>query len=125
MNDALLRLILIFISIITCTSGLAQLFAGEFVLSQIATSQTPSEIHLFQTVGMFMVITGAMFLQSLLSRSNELAIPLWIAVQKFAAAILVFIAWQKGFFVAMALGVAAFDGVTGLLSIIFWKRLPR
>ena len=125
MNDALLRVILILISLITCMSGLAQLFAGEFVLSQISATQTPSEIHLFQTVGMFMVITGAMFLQSLWSRSNELAIPLWIAVQKFAAAILVFIAWHKGFFVAMALGVAVFDGVTGLLAFIFWQRLPR
>lgn len=125
MNDAMLRLVLIIISIITLLSGLSQLFIGDFVYRQIATTPSPSSIHLFQTIGMFMVITGAMFFQSLLSRSNERSIPLWIAVQKFAAAVLVYIAWHKGFFVTLSLGVAVFDAVTGLLALIFWKRLPR
>ena len=36
-----------------------------------------------------MIITGAMFLQSLLMHSTEGTIPLWIGVQKGAAAVLV------------------------------------
>ncbi|MCE8422108.1 hypothetical protein LZ190_26260, partial [Rhodovulum sulfidophilum] len=82
MNDAFLRLCLIAIAAITVISGAAQMIAGQTVMAIIATSATPTEVHLFATIGMFMVITGAMFLQSLLTRSPESAIPLWIAVQK-------------------------------------------
>ncbi|MEO9824869.1 MAG: hypothetical protein ABJF50_10695 [Paracoccaceae bacterium] len=125
MNDALIRLALIVIAAITLISGATQMFAGEFILGIIATSATGPEVHLFQTVGMFMVITGAMFLQSLLLRTDAPAISLWISVQKFAAAILVLVAYLKGYFIWLALGVAIFDAFTGLLALIFWQRLPR
>jgi hypothetical protein len=125
MNDALLRLILILIATITFISGAAQLVAGEMILGLIATSATGPEVHLFGTVGMFMVITGAMFCQSLIQRSDAPAISLWIAVQKFAAAVLVVIAWMKGYFLWLALGVAVFDFATGILAFVFWRRLPR
>lgn len=125
MNDALLRLILIVIAAITLISGVAQLVAGGAILSLIATSATGAEVHLFGTVGMFMAITGAMFCQSLIARTDAPAISFWIAVQKFAAAVLVFVAWIKGYFLGIALGVAAFDLATGVLALVFWKRLPR
>lgn len=125
MNDSLLRLSLMIIAAITLVSGAAQLFMGPFVLDVIATSATGPEVHLFQTVGMFMVITGAMFLQSLIRRSDAPEIAFWIAVQKFAAAVLVVIAFLKGYFIWLALGVAVFDAATGVLAFMFWRRLPR
>lgn len=125
MNDALLRVLLIAIALITVVSGLSQMVMGSFVYGIVATNAEPAAIHLFATVGMFMFITGAMFLQSLLARSNEPAIPLWIGVQKLAAAVLVTIAWSKGYFVAITLLIAAFDALSGVLAFIFWKRLPR
>lgn len=125
MNDALIRLLLILIAGITLLSGATQIIAGKFVLGIIATSATGPEVHLFQTVGMFMIITGAMFLQSLIFRTDAPAISLWISVQKFAAAILVLVAYLKGYFIWLALGVAIFDAFTGLLAFIFWRRLPR
>ena len=109
MNDALLRLTLIVIAAITLVSGAAQLAAGKLILSVIAPSATGPEVHLFSTVGMFMVITGAMFCQSLISRTDAPAISFWIAVQKLAAAVLVFIAWMKGYFLWFALGVVVID----------------
>ncbi|KQU08050.1 hypothetical protein [Rhizobium sp. Leaf453] len=123
MNDALLRLVLLAIAAITVLSGVTQMAAGGFVLSIIATDARPPVVHMFMTIGMFMVITGAMFLQSLWRRSEEPAIPLWIAVQKLAAAVLVTMGWMKGIFAPLALGVAAFDALTGLLALIFWRRL--
>jgi hypothetical protein len=125
MNDALLRLCLILIAAITIISGATQLIAGAKVLSFIAPASTASAVHLFGTIGMFMVITGAMFLQSLLTRSTEGAISLWIAVQKCAAAVLVFMGWSNGVFLWPALGVAVFDAISGALALIFWMRLPR
>lgn len=121
MNDTLLRLLLIVIAAITLISGLAQLVAGPTVLGMIASPNALAS-HLFCTVGMFMAITGAMFLQTLLSRSHERAVPLWIMVQKFAAAILVGWGFAKGLFTALSLPVAAFDAITGVLTLIFWRR---
>jgi hypothetical protein len=125
MSDDLLRRVLIAIAAITVLTGLAQLVVPSTVLGVVATSAEPSAAHMFATVGMFMVITGAMFLQSLLARSREPAIPLWIGVQKAAACVLVALGVVKGVFAMLALGVAAFDGLTGVLAFMFWQRLPR
>lgn len=125
MNDALLRLSLIVIAAITVISGATQLVAPGTVLGMIAPAHDAADAHLFRTVGMFMVITGAMFLQSLVTRSTEPAIPLWIAVQKFAAAVLVLVAWASGLFLAITLLVALFDAATGVLAFVFWRRMPR
>jgi hypothetical protein len=125
MNDALIRLILIVIAAITVVSGLAQLVAPASVLGFVARDPDALGAHLFATIGMFMVITGAMFLQSLLRRSTEPSIPFWIGVQKAAAAVLVAWAVYRGLFVPLACGVAAFDAVTGIVAFVFWRRLPR
>jgi hypothetical protein len=125
MNDALLRLGLILIAAITALSGLTQLIAPGFVLDIIAGNSAPPTAHLFATVGLFMLITGAMFLQSLVFRSNEPSIPFWIGVQKITAAMLVSLGVVKGLFVPVALGVALLDALSGLLAFLFWKRLPR
>ncbi|MCX7899243.1 MAG: hypothetical protein N2444_04030, partial [Methylocystis sp.] len=74
-------------------------------------------------VGMFMVITGAMFFQTLMARSKESAVPFWIMAQKLAAAALVFRAWLLGLFASISLGVAAFDALTAFLVFLFWRRL--
>lgn len=125
MNDGLIRLLLLLAAGITTVSGGVQLIAPTAILDVIATSSDPFSAQLFATVGMFMFITGALFLQSLLSRSDQGAIPFWIGVQKFAAAVLVYVGWSRGFFVAMALGVAAFDAATGALCFVFWRRLRQ
>lgn len=122
MNDALLRLALIVIAAITVVSGATQMIAPAFVLEIIGSESSASAQHLFATVGMFMVITGAMFLQSLMSRSAEPAIPLWIGVQKLAAAALVAWGYGKGLFGVLALGVAGFDLFSGLLAWLYLKR---
>ena len=125
MSDNLLRWLLIAIAAITVLTGLAQLIVPSTVLAIVATSAEPAAAHMFATVGMFMVITGAMFLQSLLARSSERAIPLWIGVQKASACVLVALGVFKGVFALLALGVAAFDGLTGVLAFMFWQRMPR
>lgn len=125
MNDALIRLLLILIAAVTVVTGLAQLVAPAWVLAFIAPAPSPLGQHFFATVGMFMVITGAMFLQSLWTRSAEAAIPFWIAVQKIAAAVLVSWAVLRGLLAPLAYAVAAFDAVSGVIAFIFWNRLPR
>jgi uncharacterized protein YjeT (DUF2065 family) len=125
MNDAFLRLALTVIAAVTVASGLTQMIAPAFALHMVGGEASDVSAHLFRTVGMFMAITGAMFLQTLLSQSTERAVPLWIAVQKYAAAGLVGFAVVRGLFGALALGVAAFDLATAVLTTIFLVRIGK
>lgn len=125
MNDALLRLALILIAAITVVSGAVQMIAPGWVLSIITPAASGAEPHMFRTIGMFMVITGAMFGQSLITRTDAPAISFWIGMQKLAAAWLVVSGWMQGHFLWMALGVAGFDLASGVLALLFWRRIGR
>lgn len=123
MNDSLLRLILLVIAAITVGSGLGQLLMPELVLTQIGGSTAPATAQGFATVGMFMAVTGAMFCQHLWRRSTDTVIPFWIGVQKAAAAILVGLGVSRGLFAPLALAVAGFDLLSGVLAFVFVARL--
>lgn len=125
MNDTLIRLLLILIAVATVVSGLTQMVAPGFVLGVIGADASAPSQHLFRTVGMFMLITGAMFFQALMSQSREPSIPLWIGIQKLAAAALVGWGVYAGLFGALALGVAGFDLITGILALLFLSRLSK
>lgn len=126
MNDTLLRLALLIIGAITVVSGLGQLLAPGFVLSIIGGDTAPAAAQGFATVGMFMVVTGAMLMQDMWRRSGEPTVPLWIGVQKVAAAALVGLGVSRGLFAPLALVVAGFDLVSGVLAFVFVARLrPR
>ena len=125
MNDSLLRLALLAIGIVTVISGLGQLFAPEMVLTLIGGDTAPAAAQGFATVGMFMVVTGAMLVQDLWRRSGEPTVPFWIGVQKVAAAALVGLGVMRGLFAPLALGVAAFDLLSGVLAFVFVARIRR
>ncbi len=125
MNDALIKLVLMVIAGITIVSGLSQIAVPAAVLHLIGADAGETSRQLFATTGMCMVITVAMFLQALLTRSREPAIPLWIGVQKLAAAVLVCWGWSNGLFGALALVVAGFDLATGILVLVFLSRMKR
>jgi hypothetical protein len=99
--------------------------APGWTLHFIAPDQTALAAHLFATVGMFMVITGALFLQSLLTHANEPAIPFWIGVQKAASAVLMAWAILRGLLFPLAYLVAGFDAISALFVFLFWRRLAR
>ncbi|HRI38380.1 MAG TPA: hypothetical protein PLO50_07485 [Nitrospira sp.] len=122
MNDTLIRLALIVIAAITIVTGFVQMVVPAAMLNMIAAESSISVQHTFATVGMFMVITGAMFMQSLLRRSTEAAIPLWIGVQKTLAATLVAWGVSRGVFGSLAYAVAGFDLVSGVLAFLFLSR---
>ena len=125
MNDAILRFILIVISAVTVITGILQLMFPSALLNLVAASSNPISSHLFGTVGMFMLITGALFLQSLLRHSRENVIPLWIGVQKTLAATLLMWAWYSDMFLSIVLLVAGFDAVSGVLCFVFWRRMSK
>jgi hypothetical protein len=125
MTDTALRILLAIIAVSTVLTGLLLLLAPDWLLHFIAHDHTPLAAHFFATVGMFMVITGALFLQSLLARSREPAISFWIGVQKAAGAALVAWAVLRGLLIPLAYLVAGFDAITAVLVLILWRRLAR
>ncbi|MDE1148857.1 MAG: hypothetical protein PW843_20005 [Azospirillaceae bacterium] len=123
MSESTLRLLLLAIAAITFLSGLTQWVAPGFVLSVVAADTSALSRQLFATVGMFMLITGGMFFQSLRANSPEPAIPFWIAAQKSFAAALVAYAVFEGIFLPISLGVAALDALSGVLAFLYWRRV--
>ena len=125
MTDFLLRVVLTLIAASTVLTGLLLLLVPDWLLHLIAHDQSALAAHFFATVGMFMIITGAMFLQTLVTRSTEPAVPFWIAVQKAAGAALVALAIIRGMLIPPCYLIVAFDGFTALLVFVFWRRLRR
>jgi hypothetical protein len=78
-------------------------------------------MHFFAIIGMFMVIFGAMMLQALLTAGDHSVAVLWAGVQKLGAAAAVGIGVVTGVFSALALGVAIFDLVSGVLIFSYLR----
>lgn len=120
MNNARLKQVLQAIAAITMVSGAGQLILPGFVLDLLAAESTPTTRHFFAIVGMFMFLFGGMLLHGLKVSNRPDVILLWSSLQKFGAAAAVGIGVGRGVFSALALLVAGFDLLSGLL--IFWYR---
>ncbi len=121
--DKLLHALLVIISILTVLSGLTQMIFPRLVLQILAAQITPTTTHFFATVGMFMIGFGGVFLQSLVSGKPDPVVALWASLQKFGASVLVGLGVAYGVFSWLALGVAGFDLVSGLLAILYWRKI--
>lgn len=125
MNDTLLRLALLFFCASTMLSGLAQLIIPEWALQTMGAEVSRISVQLFRTIGMFAIVTGAMFMQALLRLSKEPAIPFWIGVEKLVATALMVWGVTTGVFGNFALVPASFGLVSGILAWIFLARLNK
>ncbi|TMG79546.1 MAG: patatin [Betaproteobacteria bacterium] len=121
--DTLLRRTLIFIAIVTVLSGALQLFLPDLVLRILSAETTATSGHFFATVGMFMVVVGGLLWQALRQPQPPRLVLPWIALQKLAASALVVLGVARGLFAWLALGVAGFDLLSGLLALWYWRRL--
>lgn len=118
-----LKLIILLISIATVCSGLLQIISPGFVLNVIGAELTPTTKHIFAIVGMFMTLFGGMMLQAIYSvNSNEAAI-VWASFQKLGAALAVSLAVFYGIFNLLALSVAVFDLLSGLIILWYYSGI--
>src|SRR2546423_13697596 len=125
MDEDLERRALIAISVATVASGALQAATPDTVLKPLRAQDDPTARHLFGTIGMFMVCVGGTLLAALLRRSHERTTLLWAALQKLGAAGAAGIGVRRRIFSPIALGVASFDLLSGLLALDYWRRLPR
>lgn len=125
MPRTLLWRVLALIAGATVLSGLVQMVRPSFVLHTIGGDITPASSHFFGIVGMFMVLFGGAMLHALLSAVPQPIVVLWASLQKFGAAVAVGLGVGHGIFSALALLVAGFDLLSGVLMYWYWLHLPR
>jgi hypothetical protein len=110
------------VAAITALTGAAQMVAAAPLLALIAHDAAPSAAHLFATVGMFMLVLGGATLHAQRRPQALDVVLLWGAVQKLLAAALVAWGVGRGVFIPLALAVAGFDGLSGLLYLDLRRR---
>ncbi|MCP9488686.1 MAG: hypothetical protein MSC31_02265 [Solirubrobacteraceae bacterium MAG38_C4-C5] len=122
MSDSLIRRALIAISALTVVSGAVQALAPARLLRALRAQDDAAARHLFATVGMFMVVVGGGLLNALLRPGRQPIIVFWAALQKLGAAVAVGLGVRRRIFSPLALGVAFFDLLPGLLAAEHWRR---
>jgi len=104
----------------TAATGALQAAAPGVTLGVLRSEDSPAARHFFATVGMFMACTGGV----LLARPDDRAVVAMTAAQKLGAAAAVGIGVRRGVFSPLALGVAGFDALSGVLALDYRRRLP-
>lgn len=119
--EKLLYWLLVLISVATLISGIVQIFAPAFILGLIAAEITPATRQCFATIGMFMALFGGMLLHVLLTRRMLSPVFLWAGLQKVGAFVAVVIGVMHHIFSPMALAIASFDLLSGILIFVYMK----
>ena len=108
------------IGAITAATGTLQAIAPQATLGPLEADDSPTVRHFFGTVGMFMACTGGV----LVARPAEPAVVLMTAAQKLGASAAVALGVRRGLLSPLALAVAGFDALSGLVALDYWRRLP-
>ena len=108
------------IGAITAATGVLQAALPQATLGPLEADNSPTVRHFFGTVGMFMACTGSL----LVARPAEPAVVLMTAAQKLGTSAAVGLGVRRGLLSPVALGVAGFDALSGLLALDYWRRLP-
>lgn len=109
--------ILVAIGGITLFSGLGQLLMPGVVLRIVGAAVLPTTQHFFAIVGMFMALFGGMMLHALLTARHHRVVLLWVALQKLGAFGAVTLGVSNDIFSPLAMGVAFFDLISGVLIL--------
>lgn len=120
-----LKITLKLIAIITIISGLVQMISPGYVLGFIGGVITDSTVHFFGIIGMFMVMFGGLLLHALSGSQNRPVAVLWCSLQKYGAAVAVTLGVINGLFSWLALGVAMFDLLSGILISMHWYSINK
>ena len=117
-----LRLVLLAVAAITVVTGLVQMVQPAFMLALIGAGAMPTAVHAFGIVGMFMVLFGGLLWEGLAPRRPQPTALRWAGLQKLGAAAAVMMGVLRDLFGPLALGVAAFDLLSGILIFVYLAR---
>jgi hypothetical protein len=125
MNAEVERKALAAIAAMTALTGAVQAAAPRNMLEPLAAQNDEATRHLFRTVGMFMVVVGGGLTASLVRGRGDPDVVFFAAVQKVGAAGAVGLGVKRRVFSPLALVVAGFDFLSGVLAFDYWRRLRR
>lgn len=118
-----LRLLARAIGAITFATGATQVVAPGFVLRRIGGEQRPAPVHLFGTIGFFMVVVGGLLTKATGRDAPDRDVITWSAAQKVGATTAMAIGVARGVFTPIALLVVLFDGLSAVLLLVYRSRL--
>lgn len=121
----ILQILIVLISVASVVSGLIQMVAPGFILGLVGGKASPTTVHLFAIIGMFMVLFGALMLTAVYAAVPNRAIVFWCGMQKLGASAAVIIGICHGIFQLPAAAIATFDGVSGILFLYFLYTLKK
>jgi len=107
---------------ITILTGASQMLLPAHLLPIIGVEPSAAAAQLFATVGMFMVLFGALLVHALQQQDAANVVLLWSSWQKIGASILVTWGITQGVFAPVALLVAGFDFASGMLFFDLRRR---
>lgn len=107
---------------ITLGTGAVQVVAPGFVLRRVGGADRGGSAHLFGTIGFFMVVVGGLLARSLARPAPDRDVLAWSAAQKVGATTAMSIGVARGVFGPVGLLVAAFDGISAVLLIVYRNR---
>lgn len=110
-----------FIAIATVLSGAVQMLWPAVVLTVVGGATGAAGEHFFGIVGMFMMLFGGLTLHGV--RVASAPALFWSGLQKFGAVAAVVLGIRHNVFSLMALPVAGFDLVSGVLIILYWRKV--
>jgi hypothetical protein len=113
------------IAVITVLTGGGQVLMPGEILRLLKTDETPVALQLFGTIGMFMVLFGALMLNALFGPTHQPVAVFWASLQKLGASVAVGIGVLHGTFSTLGWGVAGMDLVSGILGLWYWIGLPK
>jgi hypothetical protein len=122
-GERLAKNLLLFIAVATMATGLTQIIAPRFVMGIMHAEATPTSVHFFAIVGMFMLLFGGVMWTALRARPEQPLPLLWSALQKIGAFIALVILVLHQILSPLAWAVALFDGFTGVLALWYWNRI--
>lgn len=120
-----ITLIVVVISVLTMVSGLTQVIMPGFVLNVIGAEISDISKHLFGIVGMFMALFGGLMLHTVYQTHTSRTAVFWCAMQKLGAFVAVSLGVYNELFSWMAMGVAVFDLISGILFLYYIKILKE
>ncbi len=108
------------IAALTLVSGIVQMLFPSVILSYLSAGTTAEATHFFGIVGMFMSLFGGMLLNAMLRPDPQPVVVLWAGLQKFGAVAAVGLGVYREIFSSLALLVAGFDFLSGILILLYW-----
>ncbi len=121
-NQTILNKILLLIAAVTAIGGLLQMLLPGVALHILEGDTGASSRRFFAIVGMFMLIVGGLLWQAVRQGRGLDLVCFWSMLQKFGATFFVTLSVFSGLLSTLALPVAAFDLLSGLvLGYAYWQ----